>query len=69
VDAASSPILTPEGRLYFATAGKSVVIAAGPKFEILATNDLGDGSPASPAVANGRLYLKGARHLYCIGKK
>lgn len=65
---AASPIATPEGRIYFASAGKSCVIQAGPKFEVLATNDLGDASHASPAVSDGRLYLKGAKFLYCIGK-
>ena len=69
VNAAASPILTPENRLYFAGAGKSVVIPVGPRFEITATNELNDGSSASPAVANGRIYLKGGRYLYCIGKK
>jgi outer membrane protein assembly factor BamB len=64
-----SPIATADGRIYLASAGKSVVIAAGPEFKILATNDLGDSSPASPAVTAGRLYLKGAKNLYCIGKK
>jgi hypothetical protein len=37
--------------------------------DILATNELGDGSEASPAVADGRIFLKGRQHLYCIGKK
>lgn len=63
-----SPVLTPDGKLYFAGGGKSAVVPVGAKFEVLATNDLGDDSPASPAVANGRLYLKGGKYLYCIGK-
>jgi len=69
VHSSASPVLTPENRLYFAGGGKSVVIPVGPKFEVQASSDLNDGSPASPAVANGRLYIKGARYLYCIGKK
>jgi outer membrane protein assembly factor BamB len=69
VEAAASPVLTPDGLLYFASAGKSIVVPAGPEFKIAATSDLKDGSPASPAVANGRLYLKGARNLYCVGRK
>jgi outer membrane protein assembly factor BamB len=64
----ASPIATPDGRLYFASAGKSVVIQAGPKFEILATNDLGDACHASPAISDGKIYLKGMKHLYCVGK-
>jgi outer membrane protein assembly factor BamB len=68
-DQAASPFATPEGRIYFASSGKSVVVAAGPKFELLATNDLGDSSSASAAVAGGRIYIKGGRKLYCIGTK
>ena len=55
VDTATSPILTPEGNLYFAAGGKSVVVPAGPAFRVAATNDLGDPSRTSPAAANGRL--------------
>jgi hypothetical protein len=64
-----SLIATADQRIYLASGGKSAVIAAGPEFKVLGTSDLGDASNASPAVANGRLYLKGARHLYCIGNK
>ena len=64
----ASPIATADGRVYFATAGKSVVIQAGPTFKVLAVNDLGDASNASPAVANGRIFLKGRKYLYCIAK-
>ena len=69
VNTTASPIATADGRLYFASAGKSVVVKAGPKFEILGTNDLGDNSNASLAVAQDKLLLKGAKFLYCIGKK
>lgn len=69
VHASASPVVTPDGKLFFAGGGKSVVIPVGPKFESLATNDLGDGGAASPAVAGGRLYIKGFKNLYCIGKK
>lgn len=65
----ASPFVTPQGRIYFAGGGTSAVIAPGPKFEVLATSDLGDPSPASAAVAGGRIYIKGERHLHCIGKK
>lgn len=68
-DQAASPFATPDGRIYFASGGKSLVVAAGPKFELLATNDLGDSSSASAAVAGGRIYIKGGRKLYCIGTK
>jgi len=68
VSTSSSPVATPDGRVYLASAGKSYVVNAGPKFEVLATNDLGDGGPASPAVTDGRLFLKGRKWLYCVGR-
>jgi outer membrane protein assembly factor BamB len=65
----ASPIADGAGRIYYASAGKSYVLQAGPKFHILAVNDLGDPNHASAAVADGRIYLAGTRKLYCIGKK
>ena len=70
VSIASSPIVTPEGRVYLASAGKTLVLQAGPTFELLATNELGDPGPASAAVAHGgKWILKGREHLFCIGRK
>jgi outer membrane protein assembly factor BamB len=63
----ASPVVDPAGRLFFASAGKSFVVQAGPQFSILATNDLGDGNHPSPAVAGGRMILVGLKDVYCIG--
>jgi outer membrane protein assembly factor BamB len=68
IDTAVSPIATADGLIYCASAGKSYVIRAGATAEIVARNDLGDSSRASPAVAQGRIYLRGGRYLWCIGK-
>ena len=65
----ASPVADAIGRLYFANAGKSYVIQAGPEFRVLAVNDLGDGNHPSAAVADGRLFLEGLKNIYCIGKK
>jgi outer membrane protein assembly factor BamB len=65
----SSPIATSNGKIYLASAGKSYVIESGPKLKIVATNDLNDESPASPAVSNNCLFLKGRKMLYCIASK
>jgi len=64
-----SPVATPDGRIYFAGAGPSWVIKAGPRFELLGKSDLGDPSAASAAVSDGRLFLKGQRNLFCVGVK
>jgi outer membrane protein assembly factor BamB len=69
IDTAVSPVATADGRIYCASAGKSYVLKAGDKLEVLGTSDLGDPSRASPAFAGGRIFLKGGRFLFCIGKK
>ncbi len=69
VSPVASPMVTPQGRLYFVSGGVSAVYAPGSTFEVLSTNDLGDPSSASAAVAGGRIYIKGERFLHCIGKK
>ncbi len=65
----ASLISAPDDRIYLASAGRTYVVKAGEKFEILATNDLGDDSHASPAVSDGRMYLKGRKMLFCVGQK
>src|SRR5262249_9377389 len=69
VSTSSSPVATPDGRIYLASAGKSYVLKAGPKPDVLAVTDLGAGSQASAAVSNGRLFLKGRKWLFCVGAK
>lgn len=38
-------------------------------FESIATNNLGEDAVATPAFADGRIYIRTDKHLYCIGKK
>ncbi|MDG2122586.1 MAG: PQQ-like beta-propeller repeat protein [Verrucomicrobiales bacterium] len=64
-----SPFVTPEGRIYYASAGKTVVVEAGKALKILGESDLGDASAAAAAVSDGRIFLKGARYLWAIGEK
>jgi outer membrane protein assembly factor BamB len=66
---AASPLVTADGLVYAASAGRSYVLKPGPKPEVLGTGDLGDPSQASPAAAGGRLFLKGRKYLWCVGTK
>ena len=64
----SSPVLA-DGKIYISNEdGLTTVIKAGPKFEVLAENDLNDYTLSSPAISEGRIYLRTAQHLYAIGK-
>jgi outer membrane protein assembly factor BamB len=47
--------------------GDTFVVRAGPKHEVLRTNTVGEAVYASPAIADGRLYIRGERHLFAIG--
>ncbi len=63
--------LLAAGRLYYVNrSGQTFVLAAKPKFEQLAVNDLADRGlfNASPAVAGSRLLLRSDKYLYCVGK-
>ncbi|MGI6458505.1 MAG: PQQ-binding-like beta-propeller repeat protein [Candidatus Hydrogenedentales bacterium] len=65
----ASPLLA-DGKLYFTNEdGVTTVLAAGPKYELLATNELpGLYVLSSMAVSGNRLFLRTATHLYCIGE-
>jgi outer membrane protein assembly factor BamB len=67
----ASPILA-DGKLYYLSrSGTTYVLKAGPKYELLATNELSDRSSfdASLAVSDGRIYIRSNRFLYCVGEK
>jgi outer membrane protein assembly factor BamB len=67
-DVSASPILV-NGKIYaIGEEGVVFVFSAGEKFELLAKNDMGEPVRATPAVADNRLYIRGQKHLYCIGK-
>jgi outer membrane protein assembly factor BamB len=66
-----SPVLV-DGKLYcFTRRGSAFVIAAKPKFEQLARNELGDRSSfdASPSIDGNRLLVRSDKFLYCIASK
>ena len=56
------------GKLYLATEeGDVVVVKMGETYEVLATNTLeGQTFIATPAVADGEIYLRGQNTLFCI---
>jgi outer membrane protein assembly factor BamB len=48
--------------------GLITVIKPGPTFKTVASNAIGERMNASPAISNGKIYLRGYKHLFCIGK-
>ena len=65
----ASPVAA-KGRIYIpGQQGATIVLKAGPAYEVLATNTLDDGFDASPALVDGEIYLRGAKFLYSIGRQ
>jgi outer membrane protein assembly factor BamB len=65
-----SNLVVADGKIYIiGREGIAFVIQAGKEFKVLGTSDLKDTVYASPAVANGRLYIRTFGTLYCIGTK
>lgn len=65
---AASPIVSG-GKLYlFDDQGETIILPAEPRFEILARNPLGEKVQASPAAANGHLFIRAEKNLYCVGQ-
>ena len=46
--------------------GDTFVMRAGPKHEIIRTNSLDEPVYASPALANGVIFIRGERHLFAV---
>ena len=66
----SSLVLSADGKCYAANqGGDCFVFKAASKFELLATNSLGEKIIGSVAVSDGRLYIRGYKNLWCVGKK
>jgi outer membrane protein assembly factor BamB len=63
----ASPVAV-NGMIYFLNDdGVAHVVKAGPKFELVARNELGEKTYASPAISGGQIFLRSFKHLYCIG--
>jgi outer membrane protein assembly factor BamB len=49
--------------------GDTFVVRAGPRHEVIRTNSVGEPVYASPAISDGRIYIRGERHLFAIGAR
>jgi len=63
----ASPVAFENKILMTSEDGDTFIIKAGPKHEILGTNSVGEPVYASPAIADGRIFIRGEKNLYCIG--
>jgi outer membrane protein assembly factor BamB len=65
----ASPVVG-DGKIYVTGEnGFIIVVKQGPKLEVLEKNDMQESCIATPAIANGRLYIRTLNKLYCISKE
>lgn len=65
----ASPVAFDGKILLTSDDGDTFVIKAGPKHEVLGTNSIGEPCRTSIAIADGKLFIRGDKHLFCIGNK
>jgi outer membrane protein assembly factor BamB len=65
----SSPVMVGDEILAIGEDGEMVVFKASREFETVAKVSLKEAVFASPAVADGKVFIRGTSHLFCFGKK
>jgi outer membrane protein assembly factor BamB len=65
----ASPV-AGDGKIYFVSeTGETIVLQSGRTPTVLARNDLGERAVASPAISNGRIFIRTDDHVFCIGTR
>jgi outer membrane protein assembly factor BamB len=64
----ASPVAS-DGKIYFASEdGEVFVVKAGPKYELLATNPVGEVLMATPAISEGLVIVRAHNHVFAFGE-
>jgi outer membrane protein assembly factor BamB len=62
-------LVTASGLVYFLNdEGVMNVVRPGPQFDRVASNEMGERCFASPAISQGNIFIRGDKHLFCIGQ-
>jgi hypothetical protein len=62
-------LVSAEGLVYFLNDdGVTTVVRPGPEFVRVTRNEIGERCFASPGISQGQIFLRGDRHLFCIGE-
>jgi outer membrane protein assembly factor BamB len=64
----SSPILVGDSVYLMDMRGVMYVFKADKEYQLLGRNELGENAVCIPAFMHGRIYIRGMKNLYCIGK-
>ena len=62
-----SPLVVGDEILLFSESGTSYLLKSSPQFELLAENELNETVLATPAILDGKIYVRTDEHLICIG--
>jgi outer membrane protein assembly factor BamB len=61
-------LVAAQGCVYFLNdQGTTRVVRPGPAYECVARSEIGEKTFASPALSGGRVYVRGDKHLFCLG--
>ncbi len=65
-DFCASPVAA-DGKIYvFSREGEATVLRTAPTLEVIARNQMGEPTMATPAIADGALYVRTAGHLIAL---
>lgn len=65
----TASLVEAEGRIYIlGDNGTTTVIEAGPQLKVLAENALGEKVQASMAIAQGKIFIRTEKGVWCVGK-
>lgn len=66
----SASLMSAGGLAYLlADDGVMKIVEPGKELKVVAENPLGEYCYASPAISQGQIFIRGEKHLYCIGEK
>jgi outer membrane protein assembly factor BamB len=64
----ASPVLVGDRVYLFSDKGKAFIVKAAPTYELVGSSELGEPVAGTPAFVGGRIYVRGRKHLFCIGE-
>ncbi len=63
----ASPVVAGDHLYLLGDDGKMLVVKVGNGFELLGEGMVGESCEATPALASGRMFIRGAEHVFCVG--
>ena len=65
----SASVVAGDGKVYFTSEdGDVFVVKAGNKYELLASNAMGEVLMATPAISDGMIFVRGLKQLFAIAE-